>query len=134
VPISNVVDHPSLLGQAILVVEEQPFAARDLQVALEKAGAAVVVVRDAEQALVRIAQQDFTAAVLDWRPNSSEQRTVARWFEEEGVSFIFCAGEYPKDAAMARGAPILIRPAPPNAIVAVLTRLISSNLQPRTSA
>jgi DNA-binding response OmpR family regulator len=114
----------SLHGQSVLVVEEQPDAARALQVALQRAGARVLVVRDAKQALRSIEQQDFTAAVLDWRPNSSEQRTVARWFEEEGMSFLFCAAERPTNATMARGAPILIKPAHAADIVKELTLLI----------
>jgi DNA-binding response OmpR family regulator len=114
----------SLHGQSILVVEEQPDAGRALQVALQKAGARVLVVRDAKQALRSIEQQDFTAAVLDWRPNSSDQRTVARWFEEEGMSFLFCAAERPANATLARGAPILVRPARATDIVKELTLLI----------
>ena len=126
--ILGIVDNPTLLGQLILVVEEQPYAARDLQVALERAGAEVVVVPDAARALRSIEQRDFTAAVLDWRPNSSEQRTVARWFEEEGASFLFCAAERPADATMARGAPILVRPARAKDIVRELTLLIRKKL------
>ena len=126
--ILGILDDPTLLGQLILVVEEQPYAARDLQVALERAGAEVVMVPDAEQALRSIEQRDFTAAVLDWRPNSSEQQTVARWFEEDGASFLFCAAERPADATMARGAPILVRPARAKDIVSELTLLIRKKL------
>lgn len=87
--ILGIVDNPTLLGQLILVVEEQPYAARDLQVALERAGAEVVVVPDAARALRSIEQRDFTAAVLDWRPNSSEQRTVARWLRKKARASCF---------------------------------------------
>ncbi len=58
----------SLDGHTVLVVEEQPLIALDLQRALEGAGAEVVVARNAAEALGRMGQFDFTAGVIDWRP------------------------------------------------------------------
>src|SRR5205809_921755 len=46
-------DRATLTGQTILVVEEQPIIALDLQTALQDAGAIIVIARDAAEALAR---------------------------------------------------------------------------------
>jgi hypothetical protein len=117
---SGVVDHPALDAQSILVVEEQPYLARDLQAALEEADAEVVVARDTAEALARIARFDFSAAALYWRPDSSEQLTV-------GIRFLFCATEPPEDVRTARGAPIFVKPTLPEEIVKALALLIGAD-------
>jgi hypothetical protein len=59
--IQLVLERVSLDGYTVLVVEEEPLIALDLQRALEGAGADVVVARNATEALARIGQFDFTA-------------------------------------------------------------------------
>jgi CheY-like chemotaxis protein len=49
----------NLAGQTILVVEQQPLIALDLQTALEQAGAEVMVARNATEALARISEFEF---------------------------------------------------------------------------
>lgn len=127
-------DHTTLNGQTILVVEEQPLIARDLQVALENAGAEVLVARDAADALSRLAQFDFSAAVLDWRPDTSEYRTVTRWLREDGVRFLFYAARPPADVLTECREPILLKPAPPEKIVKALAQLIGPSSVERVRA
>ena len=67
----------NLAGQTILVVEGEPLVALDLRAALEQAGAEVVEARNAAQALARIGEFNFTAAVVDWRP---ETRRITEWW------------------------------------------------------
>ena len=120
-------DRPALDGQTVLVVEEQAAIARDLQVALEKAGAEVLLARDASAALPCIERFDFSAAVLDWRPDSSDHRTVVRWLKEEGARLLFYAAQPPEDVATARGAPIFLKPARPEEIVKALALLVGGD-------
>jgi DNA-binding response OmpR family regulator len=127
-------DYSSLDGQSILVVEAQPAVARELRAALEEAGAEVVVAHDAKEALADIAQYEFSAAVLDWQPDCSDHRTGARWFEEEGIRFLFCVTEPPADVNSARGAPIFVKPTLPGEIVKALAHLIKLNRHIDTSA
>ena len=110
-------------GETVLVLEEDPSLAERLMAILEGAGAEVLVARGAAEALSRVAQFDFSAAVLDWRPERSEHRALTRWLREDGVRILFHAASPPEDVVSARGAPILVKPAAAAEIVRALARL-----------
>lgn len=116
----------ALGGEIVLLVEQDPDTARDLQTALEDAGAEVLAVRSAAEALARIAQFDFSAAVIEWRPERREHRALARWLREDGVPCLFRAAQAGPDAPAPRPEPMLPGPAPPEDIVKALARLTSS--------
>src|SRR5262245_48077498 len=69
-----------LSGHIILLVEDQPMLALNLQIALEEVGAEVVVARGPQEASARLRQFSFSAAVLDPR-----ERMLTRQLQEEGV-------------------------------------------------
>jgi CheY-like chemotaxis protein len=117
------VDRANLEGQRILVVEEQPLVALDLKLALEQAGAEVVVVGNAAEALGRVSQFDFTAGVVDWRPQSDDHRVVARALKQRKVRFLFYATNPPEDVTTVRGAPVFLKPSRPQDIVQALALL-----------
>jgi len=117
------VDRASLEGQRILVVEEQPVVALDLKMALEQAGAEVVVAGNATEALGRVSQFDFTAGVIDWRPQSDDHRLVARALKQRKVRFLFYATNPPDDVTTVRGAPVFLKPSRPENIVQALALL-----------
>jgi DNA-binding response OmpR family regulator len=117
------VDRANLAGQIILVVEEQPLVALDLRTALEQAGAEVVVAHNATQALARINDFDFAAAVLDWHPGSQDHRVVARALKQKQVRFVFYATHPPEDVTTVRGAPIFLKPGRPEEIAKALALL-----------
>jgi CheY-like chemotaxis protein len=113
----------ALTGETVLVVQGNAAAAEELQSALERAGAEVLVARSAVEALARIAQFDFSAAVLECRPETREHRTLARWLREDGVRFLYASAEVPAGAFMATGLPIVAKTARPHDIAAALVRL-----------
>ncbi len=110
-------------GETVLVVEEDPSMADRMMAVLERAGAEVLIARGAEEALSRLAQFDFSAAVLDWRPERNAHRAVTRWLREDGVRILFHAAHPPEDVVSACGDPILVKPAPAAEIVGALARL-----------
>jgi CheY-like chemotaxis protein len=110
-------------GQTVLVVEEDPAVADRLLTVLERAGAEGLVARDAAEALARVAQFDFTAAVLDWRPEKSEHRALTRWLREDGVRILFYTAHLAEDVIAGCGDPILVKPASAGEIVGALARL-----------
>ena len=116
-------DRANLEGQRILVVEEQPLVALDLKLALEQAGAEVVVAGNAAEALGRVSQFDFTAGVVDWRPQSDDHRVVARALKHRKVRFLFYATNPPEDVTTVRGAPVFLKPSRPADIVRALALL-----------
>jgi CheY-like chemotaxis protein len=69
-----------LSGHTILIVEYQPIPALNLQVALEDAGAAAIVARGPHEAMARLRQVDFSAALIDPR-----QRTLMRDLQQRSV-------------------------------------------------
>jgi ActR/RegA family two-component response regulator len=69
-----------LSGHIILIVEDQPMLAFNLQVALEEVGAEVVVARGPQEAFARLRHLVFSAAVVHPR-----QRALTRELHERGV-------------------------------------------------
>jgi DNA-binding response OmpR family regulator len=120
------VDRANLAGRTILVVEEQPLIALDLQTALEQAGAKVCVARDGTEALACISECDFAAGVIDWCPESDDHRAIARALKQEGVRFLFYATHPPEDVSTVRGAPVFLKPERPEKIVAALALLVGA--------
>jgi DNA-binding response OmpR family regulator len=72
--------HSDLSGHIVLIVEDQPILALNLQIALEEAGAEAVVARGPQEALAWLRQTAFSAVVIDPR-----HRTLVRQFERQGV-------------------------------------------------
>lgn len=72
--------HSDLSGHIVLIVEDQPILAVNLQIALEEAGADTVVARGPQEALAWLRQTAFSAVVIDPR-----HRTLVRQFERQGV-------------------------------------------------
>jgi len=110
-------------GHTVLLVEAQAALAHELQTALEDAGAEVLVVRNAGEALARMAEFEFSAAVLDWRPATREHRTATRWLKEDGIPVLFHAAHPSEEAIAECGGPMLARPASAEEIVRALARL-----------
>jgi DNA-binding response OmpR family regulator len=117
----------NLAGQIILVVEGEPLIALDVREALEKAGAEVVEARNAAQAVARIDEFHFTAAVVDWCPDSEDHRVVARALKDKQVRFLFYATHPPEDVTTVRGAPIFLKPGRPEEIVKALALLVGTS-------
>jgi DNA-binding response OmpR family regulator len=119
------VDRTVLKDQTILVVEGEPLIALDLRTSLEAAGAKVLTAHDAAEALAGIDRFEFTAGVIDWRPQSDEHRRIARALKQRGVRFLFYATHPPEDVTTVRGAPVFLKPAHPEVIVKALTLLVA---------
>ena len=86
-----------MAGARVLVVEDEYFVARDIQRALQRAGAEVVgPVARLNDALGLLADRlDLTAAVLDVKLADSMVFPVADALRRRGVPFIFATGYDP---------------------------------------
>jgi DNA-binding response OmpR family regulator len=113
----------ALAGETVLLVESDFAAAQALQAALECAGAEVLIARNAAEALPRLAQFDFSAALVEWRPDTREHRTLIRWLREDGVRFLYRAEADLEALAMGSAVPVLLKSAPQEEIVAALSGL-----------
>src|SRR5262252_2127007 len=72
-----------LSGRVVLIVEDQPVLAFNLQIAIEEAGAEAVVARGPQEARARLHQFRFSAAIID-----PGQRLLARELEEQKVPVV----------------------------------------------
>jgi CheY-like chemotaxis protein len=127
-------DRTALIGETVLVVDGDMGRAEALQAALERAGAEVLIARTAVEALPRIAQFDFSAAVVEWRPETREHRTLIRWLREDGVRFLYRADTLPDAKAAAAGSPVLHKSVPLHEVVATLARIAAAVAEPEAGA
>lgn len=114
-----------LAGETILIVEDEPLIALDLQTTLESAGAEVISA-SVDQAGLAVAGRTFSAAVLDARPGSSDHRPIARQLRQANVPFLFYSTHAPEDVTTVRGAPVVLKPERPQEIVAAIALLLRS--------
>lgn len=123
-----------LSGRTILVVEDEVLIALGLEAMLKDAGAKVRGPAHSEaeamaviDAAVREAGTgiDIDAAILDVHLGERTCETVALRLLGLGVPFVLHSGHARIDEPVVKrtGAPLLQKPAPPTALVAVLARM-----------
>ena len=84
-----------LCGRAILIVEDEPLIALEVQAAFSAAGASIVTAADGTEAL-RMANNtpDLSAAVLDISlGNGTDCSAVCQRLSDLGIPFVFYTGE-----------------------------------------
>jgi DNA-binding response OmpR family regulator len=111
----------------VLVVEDDPLTAMDLEDSLAQAGASVVgLCQSVEQAMARAAVDDFAVAVLDFSLGSDTASPVARRLVRRGVPFVLYTGKSRRDPSLAEWAcPIVEKPASPRTLVSALRTALS---------
>ena len=123
----------SLGGRTILVVEDEPLIALDVQSALAGAGATIIPAGDTTDAVRLVANSKLSAAVLDVDLGDLDCWVVCRLLARGNVPFLFYTGymqsEVFKDWP---DAPVLAKPASHEQLVAGVTRLLQA--ASRTSA
>jgi DNA-binding response OmpR family regulator len=112
-----------LIGETVLVVESDSGSAEALQEVLERAGAEALIAPTAVEALSRIAQFEFSSAVVEWCPDMREHRSLVHWLREDGVPLLYRADVLPHTGATAAGSPVLPKSAPLHEVVAALARI-----------
>jgi CheY-like chemotaxis protein len=118
----SIVEHSTLVGYSILVVEQEPFVASCVQMLLEGAGAEVHCAMRAGEALLIIDRKDISAAVLDCSKSAKGGRRVAQRLARLGLPFVVCKDVGQDEAWL--GVPILIKPVVGGELVEMLCRLV----------
>jgi DNA-binding NtrC family response regulator len=115
-----------LRGQHVLVIEDEPLIALDLQMALFSAGAAVYIANTVDTALVVADAPAVTAAIVDLRLNGNSVRGVVQRLAKRDPPFIFYTGQTETPTAASWPAvPFLAKPLPAGQVVDVLVRVVS---------
>jgi len=114
-----------LQGHHVLVVEDEPLIALDLEQALSAVGAQVRVSNTVDSALEAAQAAAITAAIIDLRLHGHSVREVVQQLASRKLPFIFYTGQSETPTASSwPTVPILVKPLPANEVVSGLAGLI----------
>jgi CheY-like chemotaxis protein len=115
-------DSADLVGQSILVLEDEPLIALDICEALKGAGASVFVANCLRDAIALAEHPNLSGAILDFGLNDGDAGPVCERLTRRRIPFLLYSGY---ENAAARGV-TLRKPATQAALVETLARLLSS--------
>ena len=96
-------NRPALVGQAILVVEDEPLVALEIAQCLRAAGAAVVVAHCLREALLLADRPDLSAAVLDFGLRDGDTGALCERLNARDIPFVLYTGYLHVDEACSKG-------------------------------
>ncbi len=113
----------ALWGRLILVIEDEPAVAVELEAALRRADADVVVT-DCARGAILVERPFLSAAVLDCGLAPRERRAIVRRLRERRLPFVIFGTQPPDTVTSGDGAPFILKPAPSDDVVRALTFLL----------
>jgi len=117
----------SLHGKLILLVEDDPLIALDVQLTLEDAGMIVLGPAGRVDHAIRLAEQSLpVAAVLDVRLEVGTSLLLAAWLAERAVPFLFQTSDPSVVEAAYPSAPVLRKPYQPDQLLQALASLLAN--------
>lgn len=120
-----------LKDRRILVVEDDPIIAIDLQQTLESAGAVVIGPASNLDAALRFLENSvFDAAVLDVRLEQGDTLPLATLLMRRRALFLFQTSDAGLVSGLYPGVPILRKPFRPEHLVASLEVLLAASSSP----
>jgi DNA-binding response OmpR family regulator len=118
--------HRPLENQRILVVEDDPIIALDLQSILEAAGATVVgPAHKVSEAISLIEGSKVSAVVLDYRLQVGDTLPLARVLQERRIPFLFATSDPEGVAGKYPGAIIVAKPFRPDQLTSAVGALLA---------
>jgi CheY-like chemotaxis protein len=113
-----------LAGHSILVLEDEPLLALELNSTLSDAGASVYMAMDGETALRAIEVHGTSAAVLDMNLGREDCSSVCERLSDGGIPFVFFTGAARPDIMLRwPNTPVLTKLARKQRIIGVLAGL-----------
>jgi CheY-like chemotaxis protein len=129
------VDRGPLAGHSILVLEDEPLLALELNSTLSDAGASVHMAMDGESALQAIEVLGTSAAVLDMNLGREDCSSVCERLSDLGIPFVFFTGAARPDIMLKwPHIPVLTKIARKQRIIGVLAGLTHSGKLPQPTA
>ena len=123
-------DHPSLFGCSILIVEDEPLIALDLHAALCAVGAGIIAATDAAEALRLIRRNEISAAVIDVKLGNRDSGEICQALFHRRVPFLFYTGHAHADLLKAwPEVPVFTKPARTSEVVACIADLVHRSPQ-----
>jgi CheY-like chemotaxis protein len=121
-------EHLTLIGYSILLVEPSAHLASDLASALDGAGAEILIASTSVEALPLAESAKLSGAILDYTQSITDGHRVARRLTVLGIPFLFCR-DIGRNEAWPH-APVLNRPINGADLIVSLRHL----LDPETAA
>jgi CheY-like chemotaxis protein len=115
-------EHTTLVGFSILVIERDPDAEHYLRRTLDGAGARVFAARTCKDAICTADELEVSAAVLDFDESRASRHTVALRLTDLHIPFVFCAD--PGQSCAPFVVPALYRPIVGAELIEMLRRLL----------
>lgn len=81
-----------LAGRVILVIEDEPLIALDIQQAFEEAGAATLSARTLADALNAVEEPTLSAAIVDHVLGDDDSSELCQRLEERNIPFVTYSG------------------------------------------
>jgi len=115
-------DHP-LAGRLILIVEDEPLIALDLQSAFERVGAHVITTSALRNAVSLVEEDGLSAAVLDHALGDGNSSHLCERLTQRGIPFVIYSGFSGTEDAC-QYAPHVSKPANPEVLVTTVVGLL----------
>jgi DNA-binding response OmpR family regulator len=112
-------------GRLILVAEDEPLIALDIQQAFEAEGATVTVVRTLASALRAAEDPALSAAILDHALSDGDSSEVCEQLKTRGIPFVTYSGFGQQEGACAEGTHVN-KPASASVLVTTVKGLLAS--------
>ncbi len=115
----------SLSGLRVLLVEDEPLLAWELELALAAAGAVVVGPGSTLKMSFALARDNaIAAAVIDFRLGQEEVGPLAAYLYEHRIPFIIHTGHRTTDHTAWGSPPVVRKPADPDRVIEALASLM----------
>jgi len=114
----------SLTQRSILVVEDEPLIALDIETALRRAGARVITANTLRRAIVLVEEDGLSGAIVDHALRDGDSSQLCERLQERAVPFVIYSGYSDTKGACAK-APHLPKPANPDELVEKIADLLA---------
>jgi DNA-binding response OmpR family regulator len=113
----------ALTGHTILVVEDEPLIAFDIEQSLYEAGALVLTAHTLADALRSVADSRLSAAVVDYRLNDGDSTELCERLRTQGLPFVVFTG-YSDIPEVCQRSVVVSKPASAGSVVSALEGLL----------
>ena len=124
--------HASLKGRSILVVEDEPLIALDITLAFEPTGASITTTNTLAHALILVEHDGLSGAILDHSLPDGDCCKICARLKERDLPFIIYSGHSPVKGPC-EDVLHISKPAPHRTLVTAMERLIGAAEKPTPS-
>lgn len=113
----------ALHGRAVLIVEDEPLIAMDIETTLTATGAHFTTTNSLDHALILVEHDHLSVAILDHSMGNEDNTVLYKRLSERGIPFLIYSAHYLPENRRSGGA-FLSKPALPQTLVAAVEDLI----------